>query len=94
MIELAVLIAAIDGGLLTGLLATLLGGGGLGAFLTWRKTSAEAEAVSVATMRGVIEELRAEITRMNIAHQAEIARKEEQIAKLRERIAVLEEKLV
>lgn len=62
-----------------GLIAAILGAGGIGAVLAFRKTSAEAEAVSVATLRGVIEELRVEVSRLR-----------EENNDLRERIAVLE----
>lgn len=48
------------------LIAAVLGAGGLGAVLAFRKTSAEAEAVSVATLRGVIEELRVEVSRLRV----------------------------
>lgn len=57
----------------------ILGAGGLGAILAFRKTDAEREAVSVSTLRGIIDELK-----------EEVARNSELLGSARERIAVLE----
>lgn len=67
----------------------LLGAGGLGALLAFRKTSAEAESVSVGTLRSVIEELRVEVERLRIEND----NLRDQLAELpmmRERLLVLE----
>ena len=46
------------------LVSTLLGGGVIGAVAAFRKAGPEVESISVATMKGVIAELRAELDRL------------------------------
>ena len=64
------------------IIVALLGGGGLGAVLAFRKTSAEAGSVAATTLIGVIEELRSELDRKDVI-----------ITRLSERVAVLEEEI-
>jgi hypothetical protein len=74
------------------LIAAILGAGGLGAIIAFRKTSAEAESVSVGTLRSVIEELRVEVERL----RQENDNLRDQLAELpllRERLRALEQVL-
>lgn len=74
------------------LIAAVLGAGGLGAVIAFRKTSAEAESVSVGTLRSVIEELRYEVERLRVEND----RLREQIAevpRLQRRMRALERAL-
>lgn len=63
----------------TQVVLAVLGSGAIGAFITYRKTSAETRQLDVMTLRAVITELR-----------TEIARKNERIEHLEHRVAVLE----
>jgi predicted transcriptional regulator len=46
------------------ILTALLGGGGIGAVVAYKKAGPEVESISVKTMREVIEELRLELGRL------------------------------
>ncbi len=94
MMAAATTIAAIDPAVFAALITGLFGAGGIGAFVTWRKTSAESESISAATLRGVIDELRKEIERIQSERAADIKHLREENAKLRERIAVLEAQMI
>lgn len=74
------------------IIAGVLGAGGLGAVLAFRKTSAEAEAVSVGTLRSVIEELRVEVERLRVEND-NLRDQLEEIPRLRARVRALERAL-
>lgn len=65
-----------------GLLAIILGGGFLGAIITFRKAGAESSSIATETLIAVNKELRLELTR-----------RDTELGLLRERIAVLESKI-
>lgn len=73
------LVGAVDTNVLTGLVVAILGGGGVAAILSYRKTGAEAEQIAANTLIAVNGELRSELARCHA-----------EIAALRERIATLE----
>ena len=64
------------------LLGLLLGGGFLGAIVTFRKAGAESASIATKTLIAVNEELRRDLTR-----------RDTELAILRERVAVLESKI-
>lgn len=81
-----------DAAVVAAILTALFGGGGIGAVFAWRKTSAEAEALSAATLRGIIEELRTELERIQKERVVERESWRKENAMLRERLAILESK--
>jgi hypothetical protein len=66
----------------TAVVIALLGGGGVGAWVAFKKAGPEIELTSVTTLNAVIATLR-----------VELERRDEEIAALRERLAVLESKV-
>lgn len=85
--------AAIDPSLFTAAITFVLGGGVVGAYTAYRKTPVEVESISVATLRGVIDELRAELERKDrqIKEQdREIGAQQERIEKLEHAVAELQ----
>lgn len=94
-------VAQIDVVFVIGAIATILGSGGLAAVLAWRRTGAETESITMATMQAVNQELRTELDRRDRAYAEDLARRDrayrEDLAKrdseivgLRERVAILE----
>lgn len=53
----------VDANVFLALVGILLGGSGVGAFVAFKKAAPEAESISVTTLRGVIEEMREELSR-------------------------------
>jgi len=51
------------------ILAAVLGGGVISAIAAYRKSGPESEALTVATMKDVIEELRIEIARLAVENE-------------------------
>jgi hypothetical protein len=76
---LALTYAALDLTPFTSLVTLVLGGGVAYAYATWRKTPLEVESISVATLRGTVETL-----------TAELARRDREITELRRRVEHLE----
>lgn len=75
-----------DPGTAAALIAAVLGAGGLGAFVQWRKAGKEAESIATTTLIAVNGELRTELERRD----GEIAGLRKENVEQRERIAVLE----
>lgn len=71
-----------DPGAAAALVTALLGAGGLGGLIAFRKAGAEAESLATATLIAVNAELR-----------TELARRDDEIARLRDRVARLEERI-
>jgi uncharacterized coiled-coil protein SlyX len=94
------LASVIDTGTLVPVVVAILSGGFVAAFAAYRKAGPEIESISVTTMRGVIEEMRAELERKDriigdlnqqIGEQSrKITEQEAKIAELTERVAKLE----
>lgn len=94
------LIAAVEPSVLSAIVVAILGGGGVGAFLAYRKTGAEAESIAARTLIEVNEELRTELARSReelgrarseVEHaRNEIAQLRAECQALRARVAVLE----
>lgn len=88
--------AVIDSSVLVALVTVILGGGILGAITAFKKAGPEVESISVTTLKGVIEELRNELTRLSNenVHLRVSVEKLEGVARenveLRERIERLE----
>lgn len=70
------------------LLGVILGGGGVSAFVAFRKAGPESAAIATETLIAVNNELRSELARRD----KEVERRDQEINELRERIAVLEAK--
>lgn len=81
--------ADIDPTLISAIVAGVLGSGFIGAVFSYRKTGAETESVSVNTLRGVVEELRTEVTRKDKIIESQAV----QITDLITRVATLEKQL-
>jgi hypothetical protein len=56
-------LAAVDSSVFAAGITAVLGGGAVAAWNAYRKTPVEVESISVATLKGVIEEMRTELER-------------------------------
>lgn len=87
------ILAAVDPTPLVALVSLILGGSGVGAIIAFRKAGPEVEAISVTTLRGVIQEMRDELERKDriigdLNHQ--IGKQGEMITQLTTRVSQLE----
>jgi hypothetical protein len=88
-----VILATTDPAPLVAIIAAILGGGGIGAIVAYRKAGPEVESISVNTLKGVIQEMRTELERKDrtidgLNHR--LGEQQQQIAELAERIHQLE----
>jgi hypothetical protein len=92
----ALVASLLDSAGFVALVTAVLSGGLVASFTAFRKAGPEVESISVATLKGVIEELRAELTRLasENAHLRESVQHLEAVSRendaLRARIARLE----
>lgn len=93
-------LAGIDPGLFAAFVAAVLGAGGLGSILAFRKADKEADEIAARTLIAVNEELRRELERRDeeiatlrgrVDAQDHLLRvKNDEIGMLRERVAIIE----
>ncbi len=79
-----------DSTLFAAIISFVFGGGLIGAVQAYRKTGPEIEAISVTTLRGVIEELREELERKD----RQLGEQNRIIGSLRMRVEKLEEMVI
>lgn len=83
-------VAAIDPGLFAAFITAILGAGGLGSFVAFRKAGKEADEIAARTLIAVNDELRKELKRRDEDIAAMRRLHAEEIAALRKRIVDLE----
>lgn len=97
------LIAAIDPGLFVAFVAAVLGAGGIGSIVAFRKAGKEADEIAARTLIAVNDELRKELRRRDdelsalrgrvSEAESQLEAKEREVAELRRRLGDLEDEV-